>query len=263
MSGEQLRACAIEGDHERLAAFLKGIANPCSSDEYGITPLMYAVWNGHIECVKYLVANDMGVNRKGHKCSALNEVSGRGYSALHLAALDCPTKSINEITYLLLSMNVNKTLKCSEGKTAYEIAESTGNTEFLKVWNDFEMKAGCDEEFDKAITELRNRLTTYSYRPNSTLFVKPWKSNFSVPKFIFQPQRLGSLPHGMHIHESHLEPLIDCGFNNMRSTNSIHCLEFSYDESLINEKRRKDLVHIFDENWIPPDVDKVLLEGKY
>ena len=40
---------------------LEGGANPCSRDIWGLTALHYAVWNGNIECVKYLCANHLGI----------------------------------------------------------------------------------------------------------------------------------------------------------------------------------------------------------
>lgn len=261
MSGEQLRSCAIEGDHERLASFLKGIANPCSADEYGITPLMYAVWNGHVECVKYLVSNDMGVSRIGRKGSALHLTSERGYSALHLAALDCPEWSIKEITMLLMIMNVNRTLKCTQGKTALEIAEVHNNKLFISAWSDFHSPEKADEIEKMASDTIEILASSYAYRKNSTLFVKPWKANFPVPKFIYKEERMGAIPHGMHLHEHHLEPLIDNGFNKMRSTDSLHCLDFVLEETKINEERRKDLVKVFDEQWIAPELPNLMLKG--
>jgi ankyrin repeat protein len=118
---------AIDGDHRRLSGFLEEIANTCASvsksekdilmdithllthslthfprhllltlslvyvtlqDEYDLTPLMYSVWGGHVECVKYLVSNDFGVSKTGVKRSSLDMVSTKGYSALHLAGRD-------------------------------------------------------------------------------------------------------------------------------------------------------------------------------
>ena len=62
MSGPTLRVFAERGDDEGLSNTLAGGANPCSKDKYGLTALHIAVWNGHLECIKVLCANNMGVN---------------------------------------------------------------------------------------------------------------------------------------------------------------------------------------------------------
>ena len=41
---------------------------------------MYAAWNGHVECVKYLASNVYGTDKNGIKCSSLNMVTTRGYT---------------------------------------------------------------------------------------------------------------------------------------------------------------------------------------
>ena len=80
MSGEEVRRLAQQGDHKVLRSYLLQACNPCSTDEYDITALMFAVWNGHVECVKYLACNPRGTDKNGLKCSALNMVTCRGYS---------------------------------------------------------------------------------------------------------------------------------------------------------------------------------------
>ena len=47
MSGEEIRELAINGNHAAMAEFMRNTTNPCSVDEYGLTALMYAVWNGN------------------------------------------------------------------------------------------------------------------------------------------------------------------------------------------------------------------------
>ena len=71
MSGEQLRYDATYGLHKHLGDILKTRPNTASADSFGLTPLMYAVWNNHVECVRYLVSNDVGVNAAGSKVSSL------------------------------------------------------------------------------------------------------------------------------------------------------------------------------------------------
>ena len=93
MSGEALRSFAQNGELESLVNCLRDRPNPCSADEFGITALHYATWNGHAECVKYLASNPMGVDARGVKMSSLDMTTMKGYTALHLAAMDCPVWS--------------------------------------------------------------------------------------------------------------------------------------------------------------------------
>lgn len=255
MSFEVLKSSAIDGDHERLRDALMGIANTCTADEYGITPLMFAVWNGHVECVKYLVSNDLGVSAQGQKRSSLNMQSKSGYTALHLAALDCPDYAVKEVTFILLSMRVDHSIKCLTQKTAFELATESENNGFLEVFNRFRNSTGEEmEKLETEITELHDLLAaSYSFRPEATLFVKPFKANFPVPKFLFKKERLGSIPYGMTIQEAHLQPLTNTGYEHLRGSNSLHCIEFSLKQSEINEKRREALVKTFDETWQPRD----------
>ncbi len=80
MSGEDLREAARLGKHATLKSMLSQTANPCSVDEYGLSALMYGVFNGHPECVKYLICNHQGIDKDGVKTSALKLQSCRGYT---------------------------------------------------------------------------------------------------------------------------------------------------------------------------------------
>ena len=40
--GDKLREAATIGDIEVIKSILKGKGNPCSTDQYGLSPLMYA-----------------------------------------------------------------------------------------------------------------------------------------------------------------------------------------------------------------------------
>lgn len=82
MSGETLRKAAQKGDHEKVKELINERANMCSTDEYGLTSLHYAVWNGHVECVKLLISNSWGVDSNGIKCSGNNLVSTMGFSGM-------------------------------------------------------------------------------------------------------------------------------------------------------------------------------------
>ena len=78
MSGEELRYVAINGNWKTLRGYMLLRSNPCSTDEFGLSPLHFAVWNGHVECVKYLICNDLGIDKNGVKKSCLNLISTMG-----------------------------------------------------------------------------------------------------------------------------------------------------------------------------------------
>jgi len=259
MSAVNLRISAIDGDHNRLASMLMEIANTCSADEFDLTPLMYAVWGGHIECVKYLVANDFGVSKIGVKRSSLDMVSTKGYSALHLAAIDCPKSKCQQIVFVLLAMNVNTSLQCKEGKTAHDLALENNNTEFLATYSRFENSSDLDNEDSKLrrdVQSLREALSTkYAFAKQCTLYVKPFRTNFPMPKFIFSNElRNGSIPLECKLHEGQLKPLIETSFSNIRSTsNSIRALQFAIEEADTHAVRRMKLVNAQDPTFDPSD----------
>lgn len=143
MSGDALRSYAQNGNLESLINCLRDRPNPCSADEYGITALHYATWNGHTECVKYLIANPNGVDARGVKTSSLNMVTTKGYTPLHLAAIDCPPWSREEIIKNLLAVGVNRTLKCQDGLTAYQHAEKSG---CQSIFDEFDRLIALEEE---------------------------------------------------------------------------------------------------------------------
>lgn len=84
MSGDRLRDAAMLNDFEFLAECIKARANVCNADEWGLTPLHYAVWNGHTESVKYLAFNPNGVDSKGNRTSCVNMQSCIGLTRKQL-----------------------------------------------------------------------------------------------------------------------------------------------------------------------------------
>jgi hypothetical protein len=263
MSFDVMRSTSIQGDHEKLREALVGVANTCQADEFGITPLMNAVWNGHIECVKYLVSNDMGVSAKGQKRSSLNMQTSSGYTALHLAGSDCREESVREITFLLLALGVDTTIKTDAGKTALEMATESENNGFIEVYHRFMSAAdGEDDELNIEVDELRRQLAaSYAFRSEATLFVKPFKANFPVPRFLFKKERLGGIPYGLTVHEAQIEPLIKTGYDKLRGANSLRCMQFAMGQAEINEARREKLLKTFQPDWERPDDGDHLTES--
>ena len=196
MSGEELRSAAIQGKHEMIHTILKDRANTCSADQYGLTPLMYACWNGHLECVKFLASNPLGVDTNGKKGSCLDMITCKGYTALHLTALDCPDKYAKDITSVLLMLGCNASIVCREGYTAYDIAMKLSKSSVLranKEWNEQDTNMDVRMALDDVKRELKAK---YTFNINLRMTVDPIETNFNMPGFIYAPQRQGYIPGG-------------------------------------------------------------------
>jgi hypothetical protein len=201
MSGQELRESAIHGRSKDIYTNLHDRANSCSADEFGLTPLMYACWNGHVECVKYLAANSLGINKEGQRCSSLNLVSVKGYTALHLTALDAPdtNNAAADIVGVLLLLGTDQTIRCREGLTALDIAKKLNRVAVIKAFYDF---ATQDEDMSIKMTmdDSRRLLKSkYTFHWDLRMQVEPFKANFGVPDFIFEPAREGYIPKGLHV----------------------------------------------------------------
>jgi len=246
-----LHHCAVYGNPRQLRGYIRDKVNPCTTDNYGLTPLMYSVWNGHVQCVMLLISNDKGVNSVGEKCSCINMVSSRGYTALHLAVLDCPAWSAEEVTFLLLCVNIDRTLRCSEGFTAYDLAVQHEKENLINIFQKFENPdTALLEEIEKTKKLLAK---DYVYDPR-----KEWReviseANFTIPRFITQKGlRLGALPSELDIHEQHIRPLVVVADKQMRGANAIHCLQFADDQAGLNKDRRGRLVQESLPSFVPP-----------
>ena len=88
MDGSELRSLSILGNSTKLKEIFPFVPNPCSCDEYSLSALHYAVWNGHTECVKLLVANPKGVDRHGKRTSLLNMQSCMGFTGIYYIVND-------------------------------------------------------------------------------------------------------------------------------------------------------------------------------
>lgn len=264
MSGESLRLLSITGNDNAVRSILKARANPCSSDEFGLTPLMYAVWNGHLECAKWLLANDRGIDGDGFKRSCINMVSLKGYSALHLHCKDSLAWS-NEIIYWLLAAGADTRITCgSEGLTPEQHAQRGNNTHAIETLQLFETLTNCRDNNNPCspnVQELRISLEKkrdilakkYAFHQDASVTVEPWGANFPVPPFIFEPQRVGSLPHGLKVYEHQIKPLMEQGKEEMTGIDSIRCLSFVESQAELNRKRREEILKAQDPTWIVPE----------
>lgn len=257
-----LHNCAVYGNARQLRGYIRDKVNPCTADNYGLTPLMYSVWNGHVQCVMLFLANDKGVNASGEKCSCINLVSTRGYSALHLAVLDSPIWSAEECTYVLLCANADKSLRCSEGFTPYELAVQHEKNNLIEIFKKFESPS---TELLEEIERTKKLLDKdYRYDPR-----KDWRgviseANFTIPRFLTQKGlRLGALPRELDMHEQHIRPLVVVADKQLRGANAIHCLQFADEQAGINKERRGLLVQESMPDFVPPpNIDFNIPEGK-
>ena len=265
MSAEQLIYDAQYGEHEHMRAVLVHKANTCEADDMGLTPLMHAVWNGHVECVKYLVSNDVGVDVDGVKRSSLYMKSVKGYTALHLAAYDCVESRTKEITTILLVAGLDTEDMCNYGKTSKELAMEEDKPEFLAALKEFEERDQVgNEKIKKKLDTLKETLLDkYAYIHNPTMNVEKWNATFTVPSHIYEEQRVGEIPEGMYIHEHQIKPLIEEGYSLMSGVEALNCIEFAKDQANINEDRREKLLQADSKSdWEPVDIDKLLEDRK-
>lgn len=156
-------------------------------------------------------------------------------------------------------MNVDTTLKCIDGFTAYELALKHENVDFIKAFDRFNNEDELmDEEsaIRKEVQALRDELASkYAFRSTCTLFVKPFRTNFPMPAWVFSKDlKYGSIPVECTIHEAQLKPLIDSSFSNkQKNADSIKALTFAIKEADSHVLRRKKLINIQDPDFDPSE----------
>ena len=176
---------------------------------------------------------------------------------MHLAALDCPERSVFEITTLLLLGGARHTVVGDDKRTPIQIAKDKNNTAFLSAYNDFR-KARDDQDIFNKLTALRNQLNTdYCFQTNTKTrgTVEHFDAKFTLPDFLFlDTARTGNMPDDMQIHEHQIRPLTNTGFREMEGKEAINCLSFSVDQALINKHRRERLLEKAETDFKPVHV---------
>jgi len=129
MSGDTVRRAAVHGQVDWLKRLFASGANPCETDEVGLTPLHYAVMNGHEEAIMCCAINDRGTDPDGQRSWALQQQSSCGWTALHIAVAE--GKNAVETVKLLLELGLDPDLRDENGHTALDLArmkfEDTGS----------------------------------------------------------------------------------------------------------------------------------------
>jgi hypothetical protein len=158
MSGEDLRKACIHNRIDELRDHLTLKANPCSADQYGLTALHYACWNGHIECVKFLIMNPYGVDVHSQRNSCINMKSELGYTPLHLLALEAPLSILKDILILLLLVGADPKIIDNEQQTAIQLAKTQKNQVFIDAFYEFiDMKKNEKYRLKTMLSELKKK----------------------------------------------------------------------------------------------------------
>eukprot|EP01031_Cornospumella_fuschlensis_P025312 gene25311-30565_t len=245
MTEVRVRQACIHNQAEELEVLIKSRANVCSVDEWGLTALHYAVWNGHIDCVKLLVFNDKGVDAKGQKTSCLNMKSFIGLTALHLAAMDCPKAKVKDITTLLILTGADPRVADNRGRSAYSMAKECSNEGFLEAVQEYiDVRNGTKDAsemkdfFDGLVAKYR---FFSSERPRQTDADFLASLPFQAPDFLHLVERVGQLPPELSIHEHNIVPLAKHGFEQMKGVESLRCLKYAEEQAEANRQRREKL----------------------
>lgn len=95
----------------------------------------------------------------------------------------------------------------------------------------------------------------YAFRRQCTLYVKPFRTNFPMPAWVFSHDlRYGSIPVECTMHEAQLKPLIDTSFSKIqKSADAIKALTFAIKEADSHVLRRKKLINIQDPEFDPSE----------
>lgn len=232
-----------------------------------MSPLHYAVWNGQLECVKLLIANDRGVDCNGMRCSCINLQSTMGFSgdlfihrlshfyfntlfsyfkALHLAVLDAPEKGLSDVLRHLLAVGANQNLQCNKGKTAFDIAMTNSNETALDIFAEFDSARddhSLQSTYLSIVNDLRNKdkKVRYNYQEDAKIrqrLVEKWDAEFNLPEFLFERERIGFIPTGMKIHEHQIRPLAEGGFElqNISEYSNEYLLQEAFKNASIENK---------------------------
>lgn len=173
--------------------------------------------------------------------------------------MECPRDKCREITFILRSMNLDCTIKCADGKTPLELAVEHDNQEFIESYNRFNDEdelMDADSEIRKEVQALRDVLAEkYAFRTSCTLYVKPFRTNFPMPAWVFAKDvKYGSIPLDCTIHEAQLKPLVETAHQKIKKTSeAIKALNFVIDEADTHVLRRKKLVNIQDPDFDPSE----------
>jgi len=241
MSGDQLRNFAILGDVTQLKHLLKGGANPCSLDGDGLTALHYAVWNGHEEAMKVLVANHAGTDQDGNHISSLNIKSDIGLTPLHLSVIE-NSESALFCRYLTMA-GCDTHAKDLLDRTPYAMAKESGNEEAIKFLKQVKKNGVTKEQIaafhdshnaEYKVQEVRIPCTDYPSAPRD-----------EKGELIQSREDLVPVPIELDMPEHHIFPFAENNYKAGRNDGAaaIRNLVIVTEESAKNEHRREFLAN--------------------
>ena len=159
MSGDQLREHAKLNNLVYVQSLLAGGANPCSTDNDGLTALHFAAFSGHHSVLCLLLSNDVGTNMDtGEKESSRDMRSDSGYTPLMLAVMAGGSttyggcgKGTGEEMFCVRELVMNGAaidVRDALSRTAMDIAKEVENVEAYEYLS-------LEPPTEEAITETR------------------------------------------------------------------------------------------------------------
>ena len=233
MSGDQLRHYAVIGDANRVRNLLAGGANPCSSDETGLTALHYSVWNGHVDCVALLLANDRGKRPKtGEGCSVMDMQSEAGYTALHICATSSVSDSVTECCRILMMHGANYSLRDANERLALDVAREGGNNDVVRL-------------LENPPTEKEMEYFSCENRGKHKVQKKQNISDDDTAKEEKSGKDRVLIPEELDMHEHQIMASAKSAFNSDRNNGAqnIRDLSFALNQAELNVVRREQLAN--------------------
>ncbi|XP_067656482.1 ankyrin repeat domain-containing protein 29-like [Haliotis asinina] len=122
----RLLEASITGDLETVLEMLdEGQADINCRGMYGLTPVMWAAWNGHTRVVQFL----------RFKLANMSLVTDSGNTILHLA---CDGGEVQTVEFLLERKFVDINARNKFGKTAAEMASGKGHQKVVDLLKSFD-----------------------------------------------------------------------------------------------------------------------------
>ncbi len=157
---------------------------------------------------------------------------------------------VRECIFALLIGGADPKVVDREGKTAYALAKSHENEEFIDAFTEYvDARKGTRES--PRLKELQEKMKRdyVFHQPKVEAPPSPKKKKkgqndekgFDMPQFVEEKLRVGEKPEELVVHEHFLRPLAQEG-NDMKGIPSLKCLTFVKDEAIKNIARREKLV---------------------
>lgn len=170
--------------------------------------------------------------------------SVKGYTALHLACMECDASVGEDVIRVLLVCGADSDATDRLGKTALDYAEASEDPRAKETFLSFLYLDA--EDVDALTAHLRDKFTIADTKRWG---VHSLDVNFEVPAFVLEDlPRRPCIPRALRIHEEHILPLIEEG-HARRGVGGIRCLEFAKGQADCNQSRRAALLEAGDSSW--------------